>query len=515
MGTESRRAGSLPAPRVPDSLRGPRSRLPPIREPAFWAVQALTLAIAVVHTLLENDGPYAFPTALYLVPSSLFFAPVIYAAVKFGLRGAIPTAAWVIVVTTPNVLAHPGLEGVGELWQGLILLAVGSFAGRMVEHERNAREDAEHREAARLASERRYQALYERVADAVLVVDDEERIEEANAAASLLLGLDIDGMRGRTLGRIVGSTLAADLRSGDVDAPPRLLPKRDDAPPAWVKSVGSSPLTGAGEGGGFQVMFRDVTLQHEREQGLEGYARHAIAAREEERRRLAQELHDGPVQSLMLLARMLDVLDVEDEGEVRDAAVDDGLLDDARETIDETAAELRRISRALRPPILDDLGLEAALRSETMALARRSGIEARFDVTGTVRPLPADTELLLLRVAQESLHNAERHSSAGTVWTSLSYESTKTRLVVADDGTGIGTIPTTPALLSRGKLGLLGIEERVRLAHGSVWIGDGPNGGTTVSITVPLAGTRTELGPTSEASALPGGRTARAFSAGR
>jgi len=192
---------------------------------------------------------------------------------------------------------------------------------------------------------------------------------------------------------------------------------------------------------------------------------------------MAHELHDGPLQSLVLLSRKLDAID--------EGGDDEGALEDAREIIDETAAELRRLSRALRPPILDDLGLVAALRSETSAFARRSGIEARFAVAGPVRPLSKEAELLLLRVAQESLHNAERHSAATSVDVSLAYESESAALVVADDGKGIGPVPRPTALLARGKLGLLGIQERVRLGDGTLDIGARPGGGTQVSVRVP------------------------------
>lgn len=193
---------------------------------------------------------------------------------------------------------------------------------------------------------------------------------------------------------------------------------------------------------------------------------------------MAHELHDGPLQSLVLLLRKLDALD---EGDY-----DDGALEDAREIIDETAAELRRLTRTLRPPILDDLGLVAALRSEASAFARRSGIWAHFEVMGQVRPLPLDAELLLLRVAQESLHNAERHSGAASVDVSLSYEPGSMALVVADDGQGIGAVPSATTLLARGNLGLLGIQERVRLANGTLDIGARPGGGTKVSVRVPV-----------------------------
>jgi PAS domain S-box-containing protein len=454
-------------------------RLPPVRQRAFWAIQALVFAIALAHTLVEPNGAGLFPQALYLVPSSLFFVPVVYAALKFGLRGAVPTAVWTVVVTLPNlVLFHDGPDRIGILWQSAILVAIGAFVGLAVDHERDAREDAEKREAARLASERRYRALYDHAANAVLVIDDHGRIDEANAAAVQLLDRDLEAMRGRLLSEVVGLDLAEDVLSGPADSRSRPLPSRGGEPSVWVQAVGAAPLTGAGEGGGSQVMFRDVTLQHEREQGLEGYARHAIAAREEERRRMAHELHDGPLQSLVLLLRKLDALD---EGDY-----DDGALEDAREIIDETAAELRRLTRTLRPPILDDLGLVAALRSEASAFARRSGIGAHFEVMGQVRPLPLDAELLLLRVAQESLHNAERHSGAASVDVSLSYEPGSMALVVADDGQGIGAVPSATTLLARGNLGLLGIQERVRLANGTLDIGARPGGGTKVSVRVPV-----------------------------
>jgi PAS domain S-box-containing protein len=462
---------------VPGSPARDGVRPPPVRQRAFWAVQGLILAIAVVHTLLERNG---FPAALYLVPSSLFLIPVVYAALKFGVRGAIPTAIWSAALTVPDlVLSHEGLDRLGVLWQSAILLVVGAFVGLAVDHERDAREEAEAREAARLASERRYRALYDSAADAVLVIDAQGRIEEANVAATRLLDRDLGALRGRGLSQVVGADLAADVLGDPTESPPRPMLRRDGEPPVWVQPVGASPLAGVGGAGGSQVILRDVTLEYEREQGLEGYARHAIAAREEERRRMARELHDGPLQSLVLLARTLDALD-EDEGE-------GGALDDAREIIDETAGELRRLSRALRPPILDDLGLVPALRSETSALAHRSGMEAHFELIGEVRPLPQDTELLLLRVTQESLHNAERHSGASCVNVTLRYEADVAKLVVADDGRGIGTIPRPTTLLARGKLGLLGIQERVRLAHGALDIGPRQGGGTEVRVRVPAS----------------------------
>lgn len=461
----------VPASPVRDTVR-----LPPIRQQAFWGVQVLTLAIASAHTWLAING---LPQALYLVPSSLFFVPVVYAALKFGVRGAIPTAVWSTILTLPDLLlVHDGLDRVGVIWQAAILVAVGAFVGLAVDGERGAREQAEGREAARRASERRYRALYDHATDAVLVVDDHDRIEEANAAATRLLGRELVDLRGRPLHEAVGPDLAADLASGSSDVGPRPLRSAGRASPLWVQAVGASRLGMDAHDTGSQVMLRDVTLQYEREQGLEGYAKHAVAAREEERRRIARDLHDGPLQSLMLLSRKVDALD---------PAADDGTLDDARDIIDATAAELRRLSRALRPPVLDDLGLVAALRSEATALARRSAMDVRLEVSGEDRPLAGETEVLLLRVAQESLHNAERHSGACCVRVGLSYLEASTELSISDDGKGIGVVPRPTELLAQGKLGLLGMQERVRLAHGHLDVGTAPGGGTMVSVTVPIA----------------------------
>lgn len=451
--------------------------LPPVRQRAFWAVQALVLVIAVAHTLLETVGRMQLPLALYLVPSSLFFVPVVYAALKFGARGAVPTALWSVVLTIPNlVFLHQGLDRIGVLWQSTILMAIGAFVGVAVDHERDARAEVEARETARQASERRYRALYDRAVEAVLVVDDDWRVEEANAAASRLLEQDPASMRGRDLEEVVGPQLAADLRAGSADADPRPVPSRSGSP-IWVQAMGAAPLSGEGEGGGSQLMLHDVTLQFERQRGLEAWARHAIAAREEERRRIGRELHDGPLQSLVLLLRKLDSIAREGvRGEV---------LVEAEEIINETAAELRRLSRALRPPILDDLGLVAAVRSEANGLARRSAIATTCEVIGDQHPLAEETELLILRITQESLHNVERHSGATSVAITLSFEPGRARLVVADDGRGIGSVPSVPSLMGQGKLGIVGMFERVRLMHGTIGLSDRPGGGTTVTVEVP------------------------------
>lgn len=505
----------------------------PLRSRAFWTVQALVVVIALLHTAVETVAAETVPPELSLVPYSLFFMPVIYATLRFGFQGAVLTALWIFAVSVPNFLfIDEAPDRFNDMWQGTILMGLAIFVGVAVDRAHTARTDAEAREAARMISERRYRALYDRAAEAVLVVDGDWRIEEANASAVALLGWDAVSLVGRTFEEAAGPELAANLRAcgarGEAcSCGPRLLVSPSGRH-AWIQAMGAVALSDGteeqhgrdqesqGRSGGrgqepqqqggrdqhqgarFQVILRDVTLQFERQLDLEAWARHDIDAREEERKRIGRELHDGPVQSLVLLARKLDLL--ADAG--RDGTGEPGVggvgepgakrgsnfdvtLAEADEIIEETAAELRRVSRALRPPILDDLGLVAAIRSETGELGHRSGIATVFLVDGGQRPLPEDTELLLLRVAQESLHNAERHSGAASVEVSLAFTSARARLVVADDGRGIGVVPSAATLLEQGKLGLVGMFERVRLARGTIEVADRPAGGMTVSIEVP------------------------------
>ena len=461
----------------------------PLRRRDFWAVQGLVFLIAGTHTLLETVGRVQFPPELYLIPTSLFFVPVVYAAVRFGARGSTITALWSIALTIPNIVfLHSGLERVGITWQMGILLLIAAFVGRRVDRERLARVDTEAREQAWRESEERYRALFDGAADAVLVVDEDARLEAANEAAARLFESSTHTMAGRPLVDVVGPQIAGAVGDGLGEARRFPLPAASGAAAAkgqtatWVEVTVSRPLSSAEGGSHFQVVLHDVTLQQERQQGLEQYARRTVTAREEERRRIGRELHDGALQSLVLVGRKIDAI-----GETGPPAPTMRAVEEARDVVDGTAADLRRLSRALRPSILDDLGLVPALRSEVAAVGRRSGLATRFGTLGSSGGLSPDLELLFLRVTQEALHNVEKHANAQQVAVRLAFGRACTCLVIRDDGRGPGAIPSAAALLANGKLGLVGMEERTRLAGGEFWIRSRPRGGTTVAVQVPLA----------------------------
>jgi PAS domain S-box-containing protein len=458
--------------------------LPPIRARDFWAVQGLVFLIAGTHTLVETVGRVEFPPPLYLIPTSLFFIPVVYAAVRFGARGSITTALWSIALTVPNiVLLHSGLERIGILWQLGILLVVGGFVGLRVDRERLARDETEARERALKASQERYRALFDGAADAVLVLDPTGLVEAANAAAGRLLGADVAALIGLAAVELLGPEIAGAVIGQRRSDRPFSHGEGPEGQPRWLEVVASGQLIDPDGRRHVQVVLHDVTLQEERRQGLERYARWTVTAREEERRRIGRELHDGPLQSLMLVGRTLDALrDADSPASAKAAA------EGAREIVDATAGELRQLSRALRPSILDDLGLVPAIRSEVAAFGRRTGVAARIAVDGHPGRAVPDVELMLLRVTQEALHNVERHAAASRVGVRLAFGTGTACLVIRDDGRGPGTLPSAASLLGSGKLGLVGMEERVRLVGGGFTMRARRPGGTTVAVRVPLAG---------------------------
>lgn len=433
--------------------------------------------IAVGHAAVELTPWLEDSAQVSLIPASLFLIPIIYAGLNFGLRGAAPTAVWCAMLTLPNAtLLHEGPERFVELWQTGLVVAVGLFVGYRINQERRARAEAERRESCRRASEARFRELFESTADAILLLRPGSVIDEANPAAAALFGMPRAALYDRVLSDLGGPELAQAIRD---PAPHRVVRIACTGPGGdrWVHPV----VTEAGAlSERVQVMLRDVTAQHERQEGLEAYARQALAAREEERRRIARDLHDGPVQELVLLWRRLDELadDVPPEGRSR--------LGEARSLAERIADNVRRVSRELRPSLLDDLGLGPALKAEAVDFAMRTGIETRFVQSGAVRRLPPDSELMLLRIAQEALRNVERHARARKATVRLTFRQSAVRLTVTDDGQGIRPPADDRSLLLDGKLGLVGMRERARLAGGQLTVQSGRDRRTSISVAVPV-----------------------------
>ncbi len=451
---------------------------PPLQRREFWAVQGLVLAIAAGHAILEL-GEHRFDGAATLIPSSFFFVPVVYAALNFGTSGSLPTAVWCAVLSIPNIVAlHTGADRLGEVWQIATVVALALFVGIRVDHEKRARMEAERRQREQRASEEKYQGVFDQVAEPILLLDETGIVKEVNRAALELFGAEPAQLVGQQAPALVGPDLAV-LSESPSARDVRAIRVPDRAEPAWIEPV-LIPFVDPGGARRTQLMLRDVTSRHVRQQELEAYTRQTIAAREAERGRIARELHDGPVQSLVSLWRKLDTL-----GSL--AGPSQGpLVTEAQREAQSIADELRRFSRDLRPSILDDLGLTAALKAETNDFARRSGLSARLTASGTERRLPADHELMLLRITQEALRNVEQHAAATSAVVRLRYQPGGVLLSISDDGRGLSEKQTTTGLLAEGKLGVIGMQERARSAGAAFKIHSRPGDGTTVEVSASI-----------------------------
>jgi two-component system sensor histidine kinase DegS len=206
-------------------------------------------------------------------------------------------------------------------------------------------------------------------------------------------------------------------------------------------------------------------------------------AQEEERKRIARELHDETIQALVVLTRQLDdIISVSS-----DLAFDKRrLLENLRKQADDIMADVRRLSQDLRPPALDRLGLVPALEWLASDIGKHSGINVDVRINGVSRRFSSEVELVLFRVAQEALRNAWRHAQAARVDVTVEFGDRKARITVKDNGKGFDLPETTGDLVKQGRLGLAGMEERIQLVGGNLRIESRPGEGTTVVVEAPV-----------------------------
>jgi signal transduction histidine kinase len=209
--------------------------------------------------------------------------------------------------------------------------------------------------------------------------------------------------------------------------------------------------------------------------------RRLLRSREEERARLARELHDGPLQVLVGLNLQTGLL-LARQG---DTAPLTNTLREMRGEVQALLAELRQVCTDLRPPMLDTLGLGAALRALAEDWSAQNGIAVQIDLPtdGTLRSIPGDVAVNLYRAAQEALSNIARHAAAQHVTLAACDDRPGITLWLQDDGRGFIPPASARELIAQGHYGLVGIQERVDLIDGQLQLDSAPERGTTLRIT--------------------------------
>jgi len=213
----------------------------------------------------------------------------------------------------------------------------------------------------------------------------------------------------------------------------------------------------------------------------ENLSRRLLAAQEEERRRLAIELHDE-------LGQILTAIKINLESKCRVAAVAPHLADTLT-SVDQAMDRVRTLALSLRPSVLDDLGLAAALRWYVDRIARENDIDIHLsiDAVGKLDPL---LEISCFRVAQESLTNIVRHAAATQVRFNLRVVGDGVQLCIHDNGVGFDSVAVRARALDGASLGLLGMQERATLAGGHLHVTSEPGKGTDVCAWFPRHGSR-------------------------
>ncbi len=516
--TESHRLAASPVRPLPSRIGMLVRNLPDrLRERDFWIVQVGVLGVTAIHVLAEawvsNTGLHV-PTAFHHIPVVLYLAPISYASLRYGTEGAVLTGLVSALLTLPNLFVwHRSDFGWLEILYVVLVVIVGVVISLPVERERLQRQRAE-------ATTQRLELLNS-ITSLTLTADLQSTIDETLRRLVEMLDLEaacvaltdspgsateptiiachsVDGQARAVLMRCLREGLATGAH--DYSAPwgdsvivePVIADLPEPETAGRVRGLLAAKISPgrritdddrklvAGVASHVAIGIANQRLSDSERDLLRSYAIHMIEAQEEERKRIARELHDEASQNVVVIKRKLDALSHR-VAETSTAAE----LEAISELAGQTVAGMRRFSRDLRPPTLDELGLTSALEQLLVEVREGSAISAELEIEGQARRLPIETELAIFRIAQAAVHNVELHAAASSVTVQVRFDPTLIRMEVRDDGRGFPASRDMRRLTEQGKLGLIGMHERAQLVGGRVLVDSRPGAGTAIILEVP------------------------------
>ncbi len=334
-----------------------------------------------------------------------------------------------------------------------------------------------------MLSAEEYRAVFESAPDGILIVDPEGVVRDLNPAVEALFGY----AREEILGETVEMLLPESFRRAHVEHRQRYRKN----PHARPMGVGLDLRGRRKDGAEFPAeislspwrhddhecvicVVRDVT-EYMR---IQDFSEGALRSVEEERQRIARELHDDTAQRLATLMLSVRLLSFESDDTKRAHA-----LSELREQILAAAEGVKRIARGLRPPELEEVGLRTALQAHLRGLREGAGFEVDVDMDPVENLLNLEGKLCLYRIIQESLSNALRHSGARAARVTITATDDRVTAVIEDRGRGFDPGRTSA---DGGGLGLVGMRERAVMLGGRVTVDSGPGAGTRVRIELPI-----------------------------
>jgi signal transduction histidine kinase len=255
---------------------------------------------------------------------------------------------------------------------------------------------------------------------------------------------------------------------------------RPDGTTRWVKAHGEPVSDTGGRIVALRGTAQDITERKLAEEAVAGMSRKLIEAQEQERIRIGRELHDDITQRLALLS-----VEIQRVKEVSPITYGDlrRRMDELEKRTSEISAGVQSLSHELHSSRLEYLGLVSAMRGFCREFGDKHKVEVAFDSEGMPAIVPQEISICLFRVMQEGLHNAVKHSGVRFFQVKMHGSPTEIQLIVRDSGVGFD-----PELIKDTQgLGLISMQERLRLVHGAISITSRPHSGTEINIRVPLS----------------------------
>jgi PAS domain S-box-containing protein len=348
--------------------------------------------------------------------------------------------------------------------------------------------------AALRESEERYRELFENAKDAIYVHDLKGTYTSINRAAELLSGYVREEILGRNfadfiapehVGEVQEKLCAKLAKKGETTYEVEVITKDGQRVPV---EVSSRSIYENGVRVGVQGTARDITERSRAQEALQMFSRQLIETQEQERQRIALELHDQIGQVLSVVKMNLTSVE-----RVCLAPEASPYIKDNMDLVDEALRLVRDLSIDLRPQLLDDFGMVAALRWYVDRYTERTGIDSEFQVElpNKAERFARDIETACFRIVQEALTNIGRHAQAKHIWIQLTEDKSDLFLTVRDDGIGFDLNVSRTRGARAPTLGLLGMQERARAAGGTIEIDSAPAKGTAIKLKFPI-GVRTD-----------------------
>ncbi len=338
-----------------------------------------------------------------------------------------------------------------------------------------------------------YRVLIESMNEGAVILTADKTILYANQCFARMVKCPLEQVMGSSMRRFLSAKDRATLRpllTGSAKSGPKIQ--------VLLRAVGGTELPAQisarllpGQGsnrGTIGLVVTDMTEAKRTEGMLRGLTHRVVQVQEAERGRVALELHGHITQ--LLCAVLVRSQTLADQLSPRDAMAKKEAIK-LRELLGQAATEVERISRNLRPSILDELGLVALMRDMSTEFAERTDVSVRLTSLQLASRLPSDIELTLYRILQEALRNVEQHARARQVTVRLTKQGGGVQLVIQDDGIGFDPKKNYPTTQNgKGGLGLLSMRERATYVGGNLKVTSTPRSGTEIAVSIPLGRVR-------------------------